>query len=52
MAWDSKLVISGLEMLIWQAIKQVELFSTSLSVSVAIDEDELYSVMKAAVSSK
>ena len=52
MAWDSKLVISGLEMLIWQAVKQVELFSTSLSASVAIDEDELYSVMKAAVSSK
>lgn len=51
-AWDSKLVISGLEMLIWQAIKQVELFATSLSMSVTIDEDELYSVMKAAVSSK
>ena len=51
-AWDSKLVISGLEMLIWQAIKQVELFSDSIQSSVTIDKEKLYAVMKEAVSSK
>jgi shikimate 5-dehydrogenase len=51
-SWGSQRVISGLEMLIWQATEQVEIFSRSLGVETVLDRSELYSVMKAAVSGK
>jgi len=49
-SWGSERVISGLEMLIWQATEQVEIFCQSLGLDRSIDRAELYSVMKAAVS--
>ena len=51
-SWGTERVISGLEMLIWQATEQVEIFSRSMGRTLAIDKQQLYSVMKAAVSSK
>lgn len=51
-SWGSERVISGLEMLIWQAIEQVALFAASAGQDVVLDRSGLYSVMKAAVSDK
>lgn len=51
-AWGTERVISGLEMLIWQATEQVEIFSRSMGRNLVVDKQQLYSVMKAAVSSK
>jgi shikimate dehydrogenase len=52
LAWDHSTVISGIEMLIWQAIEQVQLFASADSSIGEIDRSALYSVMKEAVSSK
>ncbi len=52
MAWKSGTVISGLEMLIWQAIEQVQLFVRSMGFEETIDRAALYQVMKIAVSAK
>jgi shikimate dehydrogenase len=52
LAWDNDRVISGIEMLIWQAIEQVQLFVSSTGEDRKIDRDSLYRVMKAAVSAK
>jgi shikimate dehydrogenase len=52
MAWHLPNVISGLEMLIWQAIEQVQLFSSAAGMTGEIDRSALYSVMKEAVSLK
>lgn len=41
--------ISGLELLVWQAIAQVRLFAESKNCVVQANDSELYSVMKAAV---
>lgn len=51
-AWGNDRVISGLEMLIWQAIEQVSIFTSGDGDESEIDRPKLYSVMKAAVSSK
>jgi shikimate dehydrogenase len=51
-SWATGKVISGLEMLIWQAIEQVHLFVASAGDAVALDRQELYAVMESAVSSK
>jgi shikimate dehydrogenase len=51
-SWATGKVISGLEMLIWQAIEQVHLFAASAGDAVELDRQELYVVMKSAVSSK
>jgi shikimate dehydrogenase len=51
-AWDPAHVISGIEMLIWQAIEQVQLFVAAAGVETKIDRDLLYQVMKSAVSAK
>jgi shikimate dehydrogenase len=52
LAWGSATVISGIEMLIWQAIEQVEHFVAAAGVDKLIDRDMLYEVMKKAVSGK
>jgi len=52
LAWDSSKVISGVEMLIWQAIEQVQLFVSATGIASEIDRSALYSAMKAAVSHK
>ena len=52
LSWDISRVISGIEMLIWQAIKQVELFSVAAGSTQAVDRHALYEVMKGAVSAK
>ena len=52
LAWNLPNVISGLEMLIWQAIEQVQLFSSAAGMTGEIDRSALYSVMKEAVSLK
>ena len=52
LAWKPSTVISGIEMLIWQAIEQVQLFASANGGLNEIDRTALYSVMKAAVSSK
>jgi len=52
LAWNLSTVISGIEMLIWQAIEQVQLFASANTSIGKIDRTALYSVMKAAVSSK
>ena len=52
LAWKPSTVISGIEMLIWQAIEQVQLFASANGSIGEIDRTTLYSVMKAAVSSK
>lgn len=49
--WDEPRVISGLEMLIWQAIEQVQLFAAAAEVEVSLDHAGLYEVMKKSVSS-
>lgn len=41
--------VSGLEMLIWQAVQQVHLFAESQNIERQIDPQEIYAVMKAAV---
>jgi shikimate dehydrogenase len=51
-SWDASRVVSGIEMLIWQAIEQVQLFVTAVGVETVIDRDSLYKVMKAEVSAK
>lgn len=51
-AWRSERAISGLEMLIWQAIEQVAIFSASVGHEIELDRPAMYEVMKAAVSSK
>lgn len=52
LAWNLPNVISGVEMLIWQAIEQVQLFTSAAGITGVIDRSALYSVMKEAVSSK
>lgn len=52
LAWDSSKVISGIEMLIWQAIEQVQLFVSATGITSEIDRSALYLAMKAAVSHK
>ena len=52
LVWDSSKVISGIEMLIWQAIEQVQLFVSATGITSEIDRSALYSVMKEAVSHK
>jgi shikimate dehydrogenase len=47
-AWGANSV-SGLEMLIWQAVQQVRLFAESRGESSDFDSNELYEVMKEAV---
>jgi shikimate 5-dehydrogenase len=42
--------VSGLEMLIWQAVEQVRLFAHSQNESNAFQATEVYEVMKKAVS--
>lgn len=49
-AWGSERVISGLEMLIWQAIEQVALFAFSAGHELELDRPALYKVMKQALS--
>jgi shikimate 5-dehydrogenase len=50
MSWESERTISGLEMLIWQAISQIEFFAHSQAISIEGVEKQLYQVMKSAVS--
>jgi len=52
LAWNLQNLISGVEMLIWQAIEQVQLFSSAAGMTGEIDRSALYSVMKEAVSLK
>jgi shikimate dehydrogenase len=52
LAWVSSNLISGVEMLIWQAIEQVQLFTSAAGMATEIDRNSLYSVMKEAVSAK
>ena len=52
LAWGSARVISGIEMLLWQAVEQVEHFVAAAGVDKLIDRDMLYEVMKKAVSGK
>jgi shikimate dehydrogenase len=47
-SWGPK-SISGLELLVWQAIAQVRLFAESKNCVIQANDSELYSVMKAAV---
>jgi shikimate dehydrogenase len=49
LAWKSR-SISGIELLIWQAIEQVRLFANSLGDSIDPEPQELYEVMSRAVS--
>ncbi|CAB4629728.1 unannotated protein [freshwater metagenome] len=51
-AWGTERVISGIEMLIWQAINQIEIFVDCFARDVEINRSELYQVMSAAVSLK
>lgn len=51
-SWGDSGVISGIEMLIWQAIKQIELFVPASGGPTEFDRSALYTVMKDAVSSK
>lgn len=51
-AWGIERTISGLEMLIWQAIDQVGLFIEASGGHPDFDRQKLYAVMKQAVSSK
>lgn len=51
-AWGSNSTISGIEMLIWQAIRQVEIFTEPLIPKVSIDHKQLYKEMSKAVSGK
>ncbi|MFM7014042.1 MAG: shikimate dehydrogenase family protein [Actinomycetota bacterium] len=44
-------VISGLEMLIWQATEQVRLFCEHFDSTIRVDNRELYQVMRTSVSS-
>ena len=46
-AWG-KNCISGLELLIWQAIEQVKLFAESTGAAVEVPDQELYQAMKSA----
>lgn len=49
-SWGSKRVISGLEMLIWQAIEQVAQFAASVGKDIELDRPAVYEVMKQALS--
>lgn len=51
-AWGLDNSISGLEMLIWQAVAQVRFFIKHLGVSLDFQDQELYRVMATAVSSR
>jgi shikimate dehydrogenase len=44
--------ISGLELLIWQAIEQVKLFANSRGKAVEVHDQELYLAMKAAAATQ
>lgn len=46
--WNGGRVISGLEMLIWQAVAQIKFFTKNLGLVANFDDYELYGVMKAA----
>ncbi len=50
MSWDSDRTISGIEMLIWQAISQIEFFAHTQAISIDGFEKQLYEVMKSVVS--
>jgi shikimate dehydrogenase len=50
-SWGSERVISGLEMLMWQAIEQVALFAASAGHELELDRSALYKVMKQELSS-
>ena len=52
LAWSPSTVISGIEMLIWQAIEQIQLFVSANAGIGEVDRNALYGLMKAAVSSK
>ena len=52
LAWGDTQTISGIEMLIWQAIRQIELFLEASNSIVDFDRLEMYAVMKNAVSGK
>jgi shikimate dehydrogenase len=49
-SWGSERVISGLEMLIWQAIEQVAQFAASGGQDIELDRPAVYEVMKQALS--
>lgn len=49
-SWGSEQVISGLEMLIWQAIEQVAQFAASGGQDIELDRPAVYEVMKQALS--
>jgi shikimate dehydrogenase len=49
LAWSAQ-TISGLELLIWQAIEQVKLFAQSQGKQVGLGDQELYDLMIEAVS--
>jgi shikimate dehydrogenase len=51
-SWGTDKVIPGLEMLIWQAIEQIRIFSGSVGLEIDLDRTALYSVMRSAVSPK
>lgn len=51
-SWGVGNSISGLEMLIWQAIAQVRFFTKHLGVATDFKDEDLYKVMTAAVSSR
>ena len=51
-AWGTDKVIPGLEMLIWQAIEQIQIFTSSVGQALDIDRQALYSFMHSAVSAK
>lgn len=49
-SWGNERVISGLEMLIWQAIEQVDQFAASAGKDIELDRPAVYEVMKQALS--
>jgi len=51
-AWGAGSTVSGLEMLIWQAVRQVEIFAEAHAPQLAIDRAQLYSQMSKAVSAE
>lgn len=52
LSWGMERTISGIEMLIWQAIEQIELFMESSGQDSKLDRSQMYSLMKQAVSGK
>lgn len=51
-AWGIDNCISGLEMLIWQAVAQVRFFTQHLGIAVDFQDEDLYRVMSTAVSGR